>query len=70
VALYNATDGDNWTNNTGWLSGDKPCLWYGVEDCTWFSVREIDLRYNNLNGTLPTEIENLTNLEILLLTRV
>ena len=30
VALYNATDGPNWTNNTNWLS-DRPIgEWYGV----------------------------------------
>jgi hypothetical protein len=31
VALYNATDGANWTNNSNWLSGD-PCDndWFGV----------------------------------------
>ena len=30
VALYEATDGENWTNNTNWLS-DRPIgEWYGV----------------------------------------
>jgi hypothetical protein len=31
VALYNATDGENWTDNTNWLIGD-PCGydWFGV----------------------------------------
>ena len=29
IALYNATDGDNWENNTNWCS-DKPLNeWYG-----------------------------------------
>ena len=30
VALYNATDGDNWTNNTNWLSDEPLGQWYGV----------------------------------------
>jgi len=32
VALYNSTDGANWTDNTGWLGAA------GTE-CTWFGVR-------------------------------
>ena len=28
VDLYTATDGDKWTNNTGWLSGSSYCSWY------------------------------------------
>ena len=27
VDLYTATDGDKWTNNTGWLSGSSYCDW-------------------------------------------
>ena len=32
VALYNATDGDNWTNNTNWLDITNHTVadWYGV----------------------------------------
>ena len=30
VALYNATDGPNWTNNTNWLSEEPIWEWYGV----------------------------------------
>ena len=30
VALYNATDGDNWTNNTNWLSDEPLGDWFGV----------------------------------------
>ena len=28
VDLYNATNGDKWTNSTGWLSGTSYCGWY------------------------------------------
>ena len=27
VDLYNATNGDKWTNNDGWLSGSSYCDW-------------------------------------------
>ena len=30
VALYNATGGDNWTDNTNWLQNNQPSSWYGV----------------------------------------
>ena len=30
TALYNATDGSNWTNNTNWLSNEPLSKWYGV----------------------------------------
>ena len=30
VALYNATDGANWVNNTNWLSSEPIGEWFGV----------------------------------------
>ena len=30
VALYNATDGPNWTDNTNWLSNEPLSEWHGV----------------------------------------
>ena len=32
VALYHATDGPNWTDNTGWLSDVPLEAWVGVQD--------------------------------------
>lgn len=64
IAFYNATNGDKWTNNTNWCS-DKPVnKWYGVS-CINGLVRELNLSDNNLNGILPNEIGNLTNLRSL-----
>ncbi len=68
IALYNSTDGDHWVNNTNWCS-DKPINeWYGVETFSPYNeVGKLDLSYNNLNGTLPSEIGNLTHLHWLYL---
>ena len=60
VALYEATDGDNWENS--WDFDQPMSTWYGVilndEDC----VIELDLSINNLVGVIPNEIGDLSNL--------
>lgn len=69
IALYNATNGDKWTNNENWCS-DKPVSeWYGIT-CFGEFVDHISLRNNNLNGTLPDEIGNLTNMTFLFLPKL
>lgn len=62
IALYNSTDGDNWTNSWD-LSADMS-TWEGVtlEDGR---VKLLQLSYNNLTGEIPSEIGNLTNLRSL-----
>ena len=67
VALYHATDGDNWTNNDNWLSDAPLGTWYGVTTDDSGRVIELDLWYNNLSGTIPPELGNLTNLKVLIL---
>ena len=67
VALYNSTDGANWTDNTGWLGeAGTECSWFGVT-CTNGSVSRLSLATNLLTGTIPIELGNLSNLTILLL---
>ena len=63
IALYKATNGDNWTHNDNWCS-DKPVSeWYGISAHTNPTrIMTIDLMNNNLSGTLPDEIKNLKNL--------
>ncbi len=67
VALYEATDGDNWTNNTNWLS-DRPLgAWFGVNTDANGRVTELRLDRNALSGVLPSELGDLTNLQFLYL---
>ena len=65
AALYHATDGPNWRDNTSWLS-DKPLSkWYGVtteEEEGEGRVVQLDLKNNQLRGELPPELGNLSRL--------
>ncbi|MYC20281.1 MAG: SH3 domain-containing protein [Caldilineaceae bacterium SB0662_bin_25] len=63
VALYQDTDGDNWTNNRNWLSNASLDSWHGVTTDRNGRVVELDLSENELNGTIPSELGNLTYLE-------
>lgn len=66
IALYDATNGDNWTNHTNWCS-DKPLSeWYGVDvDVIRDENKVISLRLsnNNLVGSLPEEIGYLIDMQ-------
>ena len=72
--LYNSTNGNNWTNNTGWkdwdFSSETPPSasvvnqWHGVA-VEGSRVTEIALSSNNLVGMLPSEYGSLSNLETL-----
>lgn len=63
-AFYNAANGSGWTN-TWDLNGD-PLEWYGLK---WEKgrVTEMWLSFNNLSGTIPKELADLTELKNLLL---
>ena len=65
IAFYNATGGDNWTNNTNWNTSEPVSTWYGVTTQNingTFHVTELNPNVNNLNGTFPSEITALTEL--------
>jgi hypothetical protein len=65
IALYNSTDGANWTHT--WDITQPVNNWYGVTLYGNGRVTELHLNSNNLNGTIPAEIGNLTNLQELYL---
>jgi hypothetical protein len=66
VALYNSTGGENWTDNSGWLETNTPCSWYKVT-CSGGHVSRLDLSSNQLSGTIPPELGQLSNLKHLYL---
>ena len=67
VALYNATDGPDWTDNTNWLSDAPIGKWYGISTDIAGRVTGINLGGNDLSGLIPPELGNLSNLEDLTL---
>lgn len=63
VSLYNHTNGKNWINKSNWLKG-RLNTWEGVQVENG-RVTSLDLYSSGLNGTLPIELSNLTNLKFL-----
>ena len=70
IALYNSTNGDSWTDNTNWKTGgafspaDTECSWRGIVcNAAGDRVLQVRLEHNNLQGTLPTNLKDLTALE-------
>ena len=76
VALYNATDGPNWVDNTNWLTDAPLGEWYGVSTDRQGRVVRLDLSGgwdyeawrkipHGLRGELPPELGDLANLDVL-----
>ena len=62
VALYKATDGANWRENSGWLTDAPLGQWYGVETGNTGRVTVLHLSANRLTGQMPGELGSLRNL--------
>ena len=67
VALYEATDGANWTSNDNWLSDRSIGEWHGVTTDRSGRVTELHLDFNQLSGEIPEELGSLVNLQYLFL---
>lgn len=66
AVLYVSTDGNNWVQNSGWLSDTNECTWFakGGNICgRGNEVRRIEINYNDLDGTIPAELMLLPRLE-------
>lgn len=59
VKLFHSTGGPNWTNKNNWLSKNKLSTWHGIT-MIGNRVVTINLYNNNLEGTIPPEIGDLT----------
>lgn len=66
MALYNSANGLSWTNKANWDTATAVSTWYGITVASGH-VTSVQLISNNLSGTLPTEIGNLTSLTTLII---
>ena len=62
-ALYDATGGASWADDTSWKTSAPLGDWYGVTTDASGRVTELRLDDNGLTGSIPTELESLSALE-------
>ena len=62
TAFYEATGGENWADNTNWLTNRPLSEWHGVDVDGSGRVSLLRLRGNNLTGSIPPELGSLTRL--------
>ena len=55
MSFYEATDGENWLQNTNWNSEEPLGQWFGVDTDEDGEVLSLRLADNNLSGDMPTE---------------
>ena len=66
-AIYDATGGAQWTRGLNWKTSSPLNEWEDVATNADGRVETLYLDYNNLNGSLPSALWNLTELKQLLL---
>ena len=60
--IYEATNGKQWYETTAWNSSTSHCDWYGITCHNNTYVKTIVLSYNNLDGSLPSNLWKIRNL--------
>ena len=65
VALYKATNYENWFESDNWLSDAPIGEWYGVVTNDDGRVTALVLNFNGLSGEIPAELGSLSNLRYL-----
>ncbi|NME70986.1 T9SS type A sorting domain-containing protein [Flammeovirga aprica] len=72
-AIYKKNNGENWTNQSNWLTDAPVNDWYGIatesrideKGYTYYTVTVIDFSYNQFNSVIAEEIQYLTDLKTL-----
>jgi hypothetical protein len=73
ATLYYSTGGEEWTHFDNWLSTSHISTWYPLSESGDFdanrNILKLELRDNNLVGTLPEELVFLSSLQVIDLRR-
>ena len=62
VALFEATDGPNWSKSDNWLTDAPLHDWYGVRTNAYDRVTYLSLTHNGLEGPIPPELGALSGI--------
>ena len=66
ATYYYNNDGDNWENNSGWLTAAAHCTnWFGIKCDGNGMVEKIQHNENNVDGTIPSEFGALDSLSVI-----
>ena len=65
IALYQDTDGANWTMSQNWTTDAPIGEWHGVTTDGSGRVTELSLQNNRLQGEFPVSLARLANLQLL-----
>eukprot|EP00735_Rhodelphis_limneticus_P009520 TRINITY_DN2789_c0_g2::TRINITY_DN2789_c0_g2_i1::g.27606::m.27606 TRINITY_DN2789_c0_g2::TRINITY_DN2789_c0_g2_i1::g.27606 ORF type:complete len:596 (-),score=132.76,sp/C0LGQ5/GSO1_ARATH/30.11/3e-28,sp/C0LGQ5/GSO1_ARATH/28.72/2e-20,sp/C0LGQ5/GSO1_ARATH/28.48/3e-18,sp/C0LGQ5/GSO1_ARATH/26.23/1e-17,sp/C0LGQ5/GSO1_ARATH/26.06/2e-14,sp/C0LGQ5/GSO1_ARATH/34.10/5e-14,sp/C0LGQ5/GSO1_ARATH/24.45/2e-13,sp/C0LGQ5/GSO1_ARATH/24.01/6e-13,sp/C0LGQ5/GSO1_ARATH/23.84/6e-13,sp/C0LGQ5/GSO1_ARATH/29.10/4e-11,LRR_4/P len=63
--VYEGLNGPQWEDTSGWLTDAPVCHWHGVVCFMPDKISAISLVRNNLGGTIPEEISQLTSITLL-----
>jgi hypothetical protein len=64
-AFYKSCGGEGWNRKGGWMTDAGLGEWFGVKVDAEGRVITLDLGYNNLAGPLPSELQQLSALQVL-----
>ena len=66
ATYYYNNGGDDWVNNSGWLTAAAHCTnWFGIKCDSNGMVEEIQHNENNVDGTIPSEFGALDSLSVI-----
>ena len=60
AAFFYSTGGENWVNNQLWLSNKPYCTWQWVTCSAQNHIQRLEMKENNLIGTIPKELAHLS----------
>ncbi len=65
IAIYNATDGPNWTIQDNWLSEEPIRTWFGITTNEMDRITRLHLANVGMTGPIPAEFGQLAHLDSL-----